>query len=487
MMSDNNSIRYTHRFLARVTVEATTPLAVGSGEESVLSDSLVAVDINGLPYIPGTAVAGVLRHMVEDTLQENKTVSDEDIRNIFGYHDNDGGAGSKIIFSEAKILNSEGEPVDGLDWKAISQDSLLRYYKDLPVRQHVRINGKGVAEKGGKFDCQVVYTGTRFCFEIEMLSDGTDMDKFNTVLHQLMNRQFRIGSGTRKGYGAMQIADLKVASLNLRDSEDLNRYIHKTSSLNSEFWNSIPSSVMEEYSDGDLIYYRLSLDPESFFLFGSGFGDSEADMTPVKAEKVFWHNGTAEMKENLVLIPASSVKGALSHRTAFHWNRLNNRFADMLDRTTDLENSVGSRNDAVRLLFGSDGNGEEKDITRGNVTFSDLILDAHCEEKLLNHLSVDRFSGGAWNGALFSEKVINGNGHKLTLNIEVNKRDLRKACRKNMESTETLGIEYKINKVLKAFACALKDLCTGRLPLGGGVNRGNGLFTGKLEIIGYEE
>ena len=159
----------------------------------------------------------------------------------------------------------------------------------------------------------------------------------------------------------------------------------------------------------------------------------------------------------------------------------------MLDRTTDLENSVGSRNDAVRLLFGSDGNGEEKDITRGNVTFSDLILDTHCEEKLLNHLSVDRFSGGAWNGALFSEKVINGNGHKLTLNIEVNKRDLRKACRKNMESPETLDIEDNINKVLKAFACALKDLCTGKLPLGGGVNRGNGLFTGKLEIIGYEE
>ena len=265
-MSDNNSIRYTHRFLARVTVEAATPLAVGSGEESVLSDSLVAVDINGLPYIPGTAVAGVLRHMVEDTPQENKTVSDEDIRNIFGYHDNDGGAGSKIIFSEAKILNSEGEPVDGLDWKAISQDSLLRYYKDLPVRQHVRINEKGVAEKGGKFDCQVVYTGTRFCFEIEMLSDGTDMDKFNTVLHQLMNRQFRIGSGTRKGYGAMQIADLKVASLDLRDSEDLYRYIHKISSLNSEFWNSIPSSSMEEYSDSDLIYYRLSLDPDSGIL-----------------------------------------------------------------------------------------------------------------------------------------------------------------------------------------------------------------------------
>ena len=56
---------YNHRFLARFVIEAETPLAVGSGEKDVLTDALVATDVNGLPYIPGTAIAGVVRHMIE--------------------------------------------------------------------------------------------------------------------------------------------------------------------------------------------------------------------------------------------------------------------------------------------------------------------------------------------------------------------------------------------------------------------------------------
>ncbi|MBR3713032.1 MAG: CRISPR-associated protein, partial [Bacteroidales bacterium] len=44
---------YTHRFLARMIIEAKTPLAVGSGDKDITTDALVATDVNGLPYIPG--------------------------------------------------------------------------------------------------------------------------------------------------------------------------------------------------------------------------------------------------------------------------------------------------------------------------------------------------------------------------------------------------------------------------------------------------
>ena len=55
---------YIHRFLARFVIEAKTPLAVGSGEKDITTDALVATDVNGLPYIPGTAIAGVVRSMI---------------------------------------------------------------------------------------------------------------------------------------------------------------------------------------------------------------------------------------------------------------------------------------------------------------------------------------------------------------------------------------------------------------------------------------
>ncbi|MDE7189099.1 MAG: hypothetical protein K2N96_03030, partial [Muribaculaceae bacterium] len=101
-----------------------------------------------------------------------------------------------------------------------------------------------------------------------------------------------------------------------------------------DFWKDhgekLESLQQPEENKGEWISYRLSLTPELFFLFGSGFGDEEADMTPVKAKKVVWNNGKGELKENLVLIPATSVKGALSHRVACHWNRVNGILAEEL-------------------------------------------------------------------------------------------------------------------------------------------------------------
>ena len=38
--------------------------------------------------------------------------------------------------------------------------------------------------------------------------------------------------------------------------------------------------------------------------------------------------------------------------------------------------------------------------------------------------------------------------------------------------------------VMKAFEDTLKDLCSGMLPLGGGVNRGNGCFEGTIKRNG---
>ena len=63
-MTTIKATKYKFRHLARVIIEAKTPIAVGSGEKDVITDALVATDVNGLPYIPGTALAGVVRSMI---------------------------------------------------------------------------------------------------------------------------------------------------------------------------------------------------------------------------------------------------------------------------------------------------------------------------------------------------------------------------------------------------------------------------------------
>lgn len=434
--------KYVYRYLARVIVEAVTPLAVGSGERSILSDSLVALDANGLPYIPGTALAGVLRHL-----------SDGDLEDLFGYQSGKEGCGSKIIFSEARMIGHEGKVLDGLvcvDWS----NSFYAHFRELPIRQHVRMGHKGTAVKGGKFDEQVVYKGTRFCFEIEMVSEEESVSLFNSLLVKMFTSSFRLGGGLSKGFGEMKVVDCKTKILKLSEKADLDFYLSKSSSLACDWEGDYfsPESV-----SSDLIRYRVELIPEDLFLFGSGLGDAEADITPVREEVVVWdEDGLPAFSEQLVLIPASSVKGALSHRTAFYWNKLNKHFAENI-----LENElyVGDNNPAVLALFGSEN---PEFPQRGAVFFSDMFGENSGKDKLINHVAIDQFTSGAIEGALFSEKVIEGNHMRFSLKVDVRSE------------------AYGERLVQEAFELALKDLCSGYLPLGGGVNRGNGCFYGTL-------
>ena len=126
---------YNYRYLARIIIEAATPIVIKSGEKNILTDGVVLRDVNGMPYIPGTSIAGVMRHAWEDAKM--------DVEKIFGFQKKKDGEGSKVIFTEARILDSEGKVVDGLQQVS---DSLLLEYKNLPIRQHVRLNEFNGAE-----------------------------------------------------------------------------------------------------------------------------------------------------------------------------------------------------------------------------------------------------------------------------------------------------------------------------------------------------
>lgn len=460
MSKQSNRTTYPYRYLARVVFEAITPLSVGTGEKSIVTDATVLCDVNGLPYIPGTSLAGIIRHMLEN--------KDEYVHKLFGFQEkeNEDGEGSRILFSEARMIGADGKVVDGLmsESHRNKYQSFYSEFEQLPIRQHVRINERGTNDDGGKFDGQVVYKGTRFCFEIEILSQEEDTDNFEKTLQTLEQQSFRIGGGTRKGFGKIRVVSCKKAALDLRNSDDLSAYLTKSSNLSEEWSRYTDANLSEGKQSENWTQYELCLKPDDFFLFGSGLGDKDADILPAKEAVITWGKETPQLPsfhENYMLIPATSVKGAISHRVAYHYNRLTGVFAgenDLAEKET---------NRAVRSLFGSAGKDEEE-ITRGRVIFSDVLKKADLPEKLLNHVSIDRFTGGAIDGALFSEKTVYGKGKEFTFNLLV-------------ENENSLD-----GNVKKALLCALHDICTGMLPLGGGVNRGNGVFSGSIKKNGEE-
>ena len=515
----------THKYIAYITIEADSPFAVGSGEKGITVDRLIARDALNLPYIPGTSLAGVLRHELDPG--DNSV----EVKELFGYQEREKGQGSRLVISSAHLLGADGKTVvEGISQPVKADSAYYQYFKKLPERDHVRINERGTVDGHGKFDEELVHKGTRFVFRMELSGNNEDLALWNRLLETLHQPLFRIGAGTRKGFGKLKIQACKVRVFNLQAKEDLRAYLKLSSSLNETLtgWDSFEN---KSRAADNWEHYKIELEPENFFLFAAGYGDEDVDNKPKTEEYFDWTTGEPMLtNKKWLLIPATSIKGALAHRIAFHYNKLKKNFIsgahsslhppkiDMdavlasfnppvnVDEMPDLPsndpaweqcvkeledwkpeevlrdsdlwktyldeleeyqstyqapvNAVGENNDAVKTLFGYALEDNDKGA-RGNVIISDLYLDpSQKPEKVFSHVAIDRFTGGARDGMLFQQKAASSNA--FTIDIYVKK-----------EAFEDMDIK-------NSFEEAIKDLCAGRLQLGGGTTKGHGVFKGSF-------
>lgn len=405
----------TTRYVAHITLEADTPLKVGSANSDFLQDSPIQKDWNGLPMILGTSIAGVLRKDFEG--EENE---------VFGKEN-----GSKVVFSNALLLDENNEVNEGL---LLEKSSFLEIFDNLPIREHTAMTNKGVAKEHSKFDEEVVYKGSRFKFSIEMLEDET---AFNKLISMLQSPSFRLGGGSTKGFGKFKVLEVTTATID--GAEPLEKH---SNSLNHKLMSRVDLSTTKSITHTE---YKLVIKPDDFFMFGSGFGDEEADQTPV-VERVIDYD-TKDLSENYILMPASSLKGAMAHRTAYHYNLQNELF---------IEKDEGRL--VITELFGEAKNSKEEIAgSKGKVLFSDVYKLDKNESKVFDHVAIDRFTGGGIDGALFQEKT----------------------TAQNDEWTIEVLLEKGVEEVyVKALEATLDDICNGMLSLGGATTKGHGAFTG---------
>lgn len=455
-MSNTEYSNHDLCFLARVTIEARTPMRVGTGCGSVAADVCVDRDVNGLPFVPATTIKGLLRHAMPADVANRMMGwrSDSDVR------------GSWLSLSEARMVGPDGGVVDGMIGD-IAADPFLSGFAAMPIRQHVRLTHWGVAADKAKFDEEVVPKGVRFCFEMELRADEAGQDDFLRLLDALRADTFRIGGGSRRGFGQVRVVDVGFCRLDFNVCEDFLAYASKSASMASpwERYRPMPADVV---ADTAAVRYELRLSPVDFVFFSSGMGDERSDMSVVKEAFVRWDADGRPMwceAEQSVVVPAASVKGAVSHRVAFHNNVRRRVFADLLPEG-EAEESVGKNNPAVLSLFGSEGEregGKTVGKRRGRVLFSDVVRRrVAAAPKCFNHVRVDRFTGGAVDGALFGDEPLYAADELFCLSLTL------------------LPGKEAVPDAVAALEEALKDVCSGALPLGGGVNRGYGRFRGWL-------
>ena len=433
--------------LAHIILEADSALHFGSGDFDMLYDSPIQRDFNGLPIILGTSICGVIREGAKEIFSKNELDS------LFGSQD----FSSRLIFSNALLLDENMRVNENLiPFSKLAKSKFLSHFLSLPQRQHNAISAQGVCKDGAKFDEEVIFKGTRFKCAVSMdCQDESEKEVFFKILGLFCSPFIRFGAGSTKGFGKIKAHKITY--------EILQTPFSKSASLNETLAKTFtPDSGI--LSTKNFTRYTLNLTPESVFLFGAGFGDKEADSIGVSEKIIDYDKG--HLSECKLLIPASSIKGSVSQRTHFY---INKHLGNFIGENSEMDKKATQIH---ATLFGSaessDKSNQKSQATKGKILINDLYLDfdESKDSHLFAHNSIDRFTVGTIDGALFQEKANTSPAFRL---------DIFVANATNIADSQDFEI------ALKSFESALRDICTSLLPLGAASSKGHGFFSGVLE------
>lgn len=456
MLSDHNWAKFE---LGYITIELTSAFLVADSDGDQLFDDVFVKDANGLPCIPGESLAGILRHAIAGP---NDPETDDTCRGVFGYQARGAGDASKVRVSYAHVHDKNDRPVPFRG--APTDDSVLAALQAGVGRDHVRIGMTGAVDDRGKFDVRLVPAGARFTFELAV--SGNSPLRLKDLIGELSHPALRIGGKTRRGLGAFKIVRVKSASFDLTRDADLKRLKQLPVALEKAALSKDLGDLKDwpKPQRGQWLQGRLNLTPVGTWMIGGGTptgsepkkaDDKPWDDVPLSERRIQWSaqgQGRVERDEEAqFLIPGTSVKGALRHRTAFHCRRLRGEWleADLDYGTTPEE----------EYLFGDVRSREGG--RPGRVFISDFFLKQRPAYEALQHVSLDRFTQGPMDHLLFDELALG----KATLELEI--------AIQQSEDWETDPVALRAREALN---WALEDLRNGRLSLGAG--RGHGRFKG---------
>lgn len=440
------------RILAHIIFEADSALRFGCGDFDMLYDSPIQRDFNGLPLILGTSICGVIRTNAKEIFSQS------DVENLFGFSKGREDSSSKIIFSNALLLNEKMQVSESLiPFRQLKESKFLSHFLHLPQRQHNAIGAQGVCKDGAKLDEEVIYKGTRFKCAMEMKCENErDKEDFFKILSLFYSPYIRFGAGSTKGFGVIKALEIRY--------EILQNPHDKSSSLNQ--------SLSQIFTPQDFVpkphftRYTLTLTPENVFLFGSGFGDEDADSIAVSEKVVDYERGT--LSEAKLLIPASSIKGAISQRTRFY---INQHLGNCIDSTKS--DDLDLRTAQIHAtLFGSTSDMEI--ASKGQILIRDIYLDydEKRDSQIFVHNSIDRFSASVIDGALFQEKATFAPAFCIDIFVANAPR----------QSAQNSSKDFAL--ATNAFEKALIDICNSALPLGAMSSKGHGFFSGEISKNG---
>ena len=439
-------------YLTRLVIETQTPMAINSGGRETGFDSQLARDANGMPYIPATSIAGVWRYLAK----EDNKLGEQAAEFWFGTTERC----STLTLADGVVHNSQNKPVVGLISSQETQNdpilALLR--QDRPHhRERVHINDRGVAADGAKFDQLLLPAGVRFSVDIRWSSNSEDArqeKEWQAVLACWQSRRFALGATTRNGLGQIKVVASSQQVLDLAGNpaagKQLCQFVKRT---------EIPTRLDLTAQPQPASFAELPLQALDNWRCGTGSslldaGKEEANVNIItySEPRIEWQNNAAAIVPNSPVLCGSSIKGILAHRIAFH---LRKRLGIWAEDMADCDHETWeNRPTELKQLLGHADQDDHNQSVAGKLFVDDCHIDF---EHIIvrTHNSIDRFTGGVRQGALYSEELLYQPSFTLRLWL-VPGTSLSPELKGALEDT-------------------LSDLQTGLLPLGAGSGRGTSL------------
>lgn len=419
------------RIIISGTLELTAPAHFGNGDVVGLTDMPLLRDPRDgqCPLLTGTSIAGALRNYLREY---------------------EAGYGARTAHLADRLFGVVSGNTSSQSWLMVD-DALGTMPCGAELRDGVAINPQTrTAEDRKKYDIELLPSGTTFNVTFELLLTQDDKvcgelpGALAVALNGLAAGEIGLGQRKRRGFGACRVANWQVTRYDLTTAAGLVGWLSDDRSHEEPGSNifvklgvSAPSADQRQRF---CINATFALPASILIRSGSGAADAP-DMVHLRAKR-----GTGSRP----VISGTSLAGALRARAL----RIANTVLD------------GAGASLVDAMFGKRIESAADEPTGSRVLIAESELE-HTHDLVQSRVKIDRFTGGSFPTALFTEQPAFGSPDgTVQLHLELHQPE-----------PAEIGLLLLV----------LKDLWTGDLPLGGESSVGRGRLLGQKATLASHE
>lgn len=418
----------------RIDLELQSPLTIGAAQSS-LTDYDVVLDSRGLPVIPATSIAGVLRSCLADDKAEQ----------YFG----------------KRISPTDGDSPDA-EVPELTESVIRTYdatWQDTNMSVSVRDNvalkkDDKVADDGLKFDRQVVESGAVFRTYLDITDEvECPASEVEHALYRLHSGSVLLGGKSTRGMGRVIITDCRKRLFDLSEPKELDSWL-RFNAFESSSWSGCDNFLSQIEARGKSvvtsdIVITLKLSQRG------GISVREYSTEPGMPDFTQLYqrdSAITDPKEWRPVIPGTSWAGAFRSRYRHIVSDLPNS-AELVDELFGYVKRVPDK---------ETNNGDEKARRQktvqqcSRIEFSESVIKDGVWKEITRN-SIDRYTGGTLEHALFTLRTYFDGQTDLAIRI----------CCEDGDWDE---------EVFRPLIISIADLHNGFLSVGGLTAVGHGLF-----------